>query len=417
MITGYKSLSCGLLGQHLGHSYSVQIHRALADYPYRLIELEDENAVGAFLESRNFDALNVTIPYKRTVLPYLTRISEEARRIGAVNTIRKEKNGELSGYNTDYYGFSYLVRRTGLQIRGAKVLILGSGGASLTAQTVCRDMGASRVLVISRSGPDNYQTISRHADADVIINATPVGMYPSNGDIPVDLSLFPNLCGVLDMIYNPFRTKLLFEAEKHSIPCSNGLPMLAAQAKQACEIFLSDGTALPDEVNEDIIRQVDNMTRNLILIGMPGCGKTTVGKKLAEATGRTFVDADLELEKTFGRSIPSIFQTDGKDAFRRMETEVLRDLCKRSALVIATGGGAVETPENYELLRQNGKVIWLTRDLSALPLDGRPISQSTPVEEIFRRRKSLYEFFSDYTVSNDCPPERTVQTILEDLRI
>ena len=403
-----KEMRCGLLGEHLGHSFSPQIHRQLADYSYDLFEMPVED-VEAFLASDKFDAINVTIPYKKTVMPYLAEITDEAIRIGSVNTITRLKDGGLKGDNTDYFGFSYMIEKSQIAISGKKVLVLGSGGASKTAQTVCKDMGASQVIVISRSGKDNYDNLYKHYDADVIVNTTPVGMYPRNGEVPLALSDFPSLSGVLDMIYNPSKTKLLLDAEKLGIPHINGLCMLVAQAKRACEIFL--GISIQNSEIDKITDAIAAEMGNIILVGMPGCGKTSVGTLLAESLNREFVDTDALIEKKAGMSIPEIFAKFGESYFRALEHSCVCDAGKLSGKVIATGGGVVTRSENYEPLCQNGKIFYINRLISELPTDGRPISQSTNLNELYNKRLPLYRSFCDAEIDNNRPIEETVGEI------
>ena len=271
-----KDLEFGLLGERLGHSFSPAIHRQLAGYDYQLVELPPEE-VEPFLRAGRFRGLNVTIPYKKTVMACCDALSPAARRIGSVNTLLRRPDGTLYGDNTDYDGFRYLLQAAGARVQGKKALVLGSGGASLTVHTVLADLGARETVGISRSGPDNYENLDRHADAQLIVNATPVGMYPNTGVSPVDLDRFPSCEGVFDLIYNPARTQLLLDAERRGLLCSNGLGMLVAQAKAAAERFL--GRAIPDSRVEEITRQMERQTQNLLLIGMPGCGKTTEERK------------------------------------------------------------------------------------------------------------------------------------------
>jgi len=305
-----------------------------------------------------------------------------------------------------------MVLRSGLDVRGKKCLVLGSGGASVTAVAVLKELGA-HVIVVSRSGENNYQNLHLHRDASVICNCTPVGMYPNNGISPVDLCDFPNLEGVLDMIYNPARTQLLQDAKSRAIVAENGLWMLVAQAKEASEWFL--GHPLPDsrirEVHSAMVRSMEN----IVLIGMPGCGKTTVGKALAEKLGKQFVDADDELVKTFKKTIPKIFAQEGEAGFRKKETQILAELGKRSGLVIATGGGCVTQEENYPLLHQNGTIFWLQRELDQLPTDGRPLSQSCKLADMYRIRKPLYQRFADHCIPNDGACDTAVEAIFAKL--
>ena len=396
---------CGLLGEHLGHSFSPQIHRELADYSYELFEMPVES-VPDFLSSDRFDAMNVTIPYKKTVMPYLAEISDEATRIGSVNTITRLKSGGLRGDNTDYFGFSYMIDKLGLVIEGKKVLVLGSGGASETARTVCGDRGAREVTVISRSGKNNYLNIKKHADAEVIVNTTPVGMYPKNGAAAINLSNFPAIEGVLDMIYNPAKTQLLLDAEKLGIPHINGLCMLVAQAKRACEIFLD--TKIDDAEIDRITSIIAAETGNIVLVGMPGCGKSTLGELLAEKLGRKLIDTDSMIAEKAGMTIPEIFAKYGESYFRALEHACVCEAGKQSGRIIATGGGVVTRAENYAPLHQNGKIFFINRKIEELPTDGRPISQSTNLNELYRVRLPLYRKFCDKEVNNDRPTKETV---------
>lgn len=404
-------MQCGLLGRKLGHSYSPQIHNLLGDYSYVLFEKEPEELEN-FLKNGDFSGLNVTIPYKKEVIPYLSELSPTAKKMGCVNTVLRRSDGTLYGHNTDYFGFTSLVRHAGLSVAGKKVLVLGSGGASNTAVAALKDLGANPV-VISRSGENNYQNLHRHTDAAAIVNTTPVGMYPNTGVSPIDLELFPHLEGVLDVIYNPARTQLLLDAEKLGIPRENGLWMLVAQAKEAAEVFT--GGKISDEVIEKIYRELSHQMKNIVLIGMPGCGKSTIGTLLAEKLGRTLADADEKIISLAGKSIPDIFAQDGEPTFRDWETKALTELGKQSGLVIATGGGCVTQKRNYPLLHQNGYLVWLERDCSVLPTDGRPLSQANDLGKMYAVRKPLYEAFTDIRVENAGTPAETVQKILDAL--
>ena len=413
MITGTK-IRAGLIGAKLGHSFSPRIHAALADYPYELIELE-ESQVGAFLKNGGYDALNVTIPYKKTVMPFLDEITPTAQRIGAVNTVVRRPDGTLLGHNTDYDGFADLVRALGVSLEGKKVLVLGSGGASRTAVTVAADMGARAVVVISRSGEDNYDNLERHADAEIIINATPVGMYPKNGVAPLSLAKFPALEGVLDMIYNPARTELLLEAEALGIPHKNGLLMLVSQARRAAEAFL--GQSIADAEVERITREIARDTENIILVGMPGCGKSTLGQLIATQLGRPLVDCDAEIVKAAGKPIPQIFAEEGEESFRAIETAVLAELCKQSGLVIATGGGVVTRERNFPLMHQNGRVLFLDIAPDELPTDGRPLSQARTPAVLYAERLPLYRRAADDIIPITRNIEENMQKILEVLQV
>jgi len=400
----------GLLGEKLGHSFSPQIHRALADYDYRLLPMP-RDAVEELFRERSFRGLNVTIPYKQTVIPLCDEVDPAAAAIGAVNTV-VNRGGHLTGYNTDIDGFILMTRRIGVDMAGKKVVILGSGGTSLTARAAAKAMGAAEIVVISRQGENNYQNIFRHADAKILVT-TPVGMYPNCGQSPVSLDSFPQLEGVLDVVYNPLRTAILMDAERRGIPCTCGLPMLVAQAKRAAELFTD--AVIDDSRIEAVLAALTAQTRNVILIGMPGSGKTTVGTLLAEALGKRFVDLDARIAERAGKPIPEIFAAGGEDAFRRLESEIVRETGMETGCVISTGGGVVTREENYAPLHQNGVMIHLTRDLSLLPTAGRPISQSTDMETLYRRRAPLYAAFADAVVANDGTPEETVQRIRKEL--
>ena len=405
-------MRCGLLGEKLGHSYSPAIHAELADYAYRLCEVAPD-ALAAFLAAGDFDALNVTIPYKKAVIPYCAELSPVAQRLGSVNVLVRRPDGTLYGDNADAFGFEYLVRHSGVDIAGKKALVLGNGGASATVQAVLAQLGA-HVTVISRSGKDNYTNLGRHADAQVIVNATPVGMYPNTGRAAVDLRRFPQCALVLDVVYNPARTALLLQAEALGIPHAGGLLMLVAQAKRASELFT--GSAIADTRIGEIYRTLAVQMQNIVLVGMPGCGKSSIGTLLAEKLDRPFLDADAEIEQAAGMPIPEFFRLRGENAFRDLESRVLADLGKRSGAVIATGGGAVLREENYAALHQNGTIVWLTRDLARLPIDGRPVSQATSLDALFAARKARYERFADHIIDNNGALDATVRAILEALR-
>ena len=402
-------MRCGLLGGKLGHSYSPQIHAHLGCYSYRLFEKQPEQ-LEDFLKNGDFTGLNVTIPYKKAVIPFCAELSPRAQVLGAVNTIVRRHDGSLIGHNTDYFGFETMLRNSGLQVAGKKVLVLGTGGASNTAVAVLKEQGA-KVVIISRSGENHYGNLHLHADASVIVNATPVGMYPNVGVSPVDLDVFPALEGVLDVVYNPARTQLLLDAKNRNLVAVNGLEMLVAQAKEAAEWFT--GSKITDSVIPKIHRILQNQMENIVLIGMPGSGKSTVGTILAEMTGKTLIDADAYLVEKVGRSIPDIISADGEAGFRATETEVLAELGKRSGLIIATGGGCVTQECNYALLHQNGTIFCLERNLDLLPTDGRPLSQTTKLSEMYRIRKPLYERFSDYHIDNNVSAEAAAAAILK----
>ena len=401
---------CGLIGEKLGHSFSPAIHGKLADYEYKLYELSPEQ-VGPFLEKKEYDGLNVTIPYKKTVIPYCDELTEAAKSIGSVNTIVKRPDGTLLGHNTDYDGFMWLLKNAGAEVKGKKAVVLGTGGASVTVQAALRDLGAAQVVVVSRSGEDNYENIARHSDAKILVNATPVGMYPKTGVSPVNLDVFTALEGVFDVVYNPAKTQLLLDAEKRAIPCANGLGMLVAQAKAACERFT--GQPIDDEKVYTIKAEMERNTRNVMLIGMPGSGKSTVGAALAESLGRKLVDVDERIVEMAGCSIPEIFLKDGEEGFRQIEHQALCEVSKESGLVIATDGGVVTRPENLDPMRQNSLIVWLLRDLSLLPKDGRPLSQTNSLTEMFKVREPLYRAAADCVADNNGSLEDTLKQIME----
>lgn len=401
----------GLLGEHLSHSFSPQIHALLGDYEYRLFEVEPEN-LGGFMTEHNFDGINVTIPYKKEVMKYLDIISDEARKIGSVNTVTV-REGKLYGDNTDYYGFLYMVKKSGIEVKGKKALVLGSGGASLTAVAVLRDLEAGEIVVISRSGENNYNNLDRHSDAQIIVNTTPVGMYPNNLNSAVELDCFPDLEGVLDIVYNPLKTKLILDAEERGIPCSAGLSMLVAQAKRANEIFF--GTVRNDSICQEIENRLISEMRNIVLVGMAGCGKTTIGKLLAKRLGKQLADTDEIVEADEGRIIPDIFCDKGEEYFRALETAAVKNAGKEKGLVIATGGGAVTRGENYYPLRQNGIIVFIQRDPYSLPIKGRPLSQRDGAAELYKKRLPMYRRFADIEIDNSGTPEEAVQRITEAL--
>ena len=401
-------MRCGLLGQHLGHSYSPPIHHELYDYEYKLYEKEPEE-LAAFLTGKDFDGLNVTIPYKKAVIPYLDELSPTASTIGSVNTI-VNRGGRLYGYNTDAFGFTWMIQKSGVETSGKKALVFGSGGAAVTICHVLKNLGAEP-LVISRHGENTYDDLEKHRDAKLLVNSTPLGMYPDVGVSPCDLSLFDRLDGVFDAVYNPARTAFLLQAEALGVPYANGFSMLVAQAKQSCEFFT--GTVIDNAEIDRIDKLLSLQMQNIVLIGMPGCGKSSVGKALADSLNRPFFDADTEIEARAGCSIPEIFAKQGEGAFRKLESEVLADLGKRSGSVIATGGGSVTRPENYPSLHQNGQIVWLTRPLELLPTNGRPVSQANPLESLLAARAPLYERFSDAVISNTGSIDDCVNAIKE----
>lgn len=403
-------LKCGLLGEKLGHSYSPQIHSMLADYEYKLFEKSPEE-LEAFLKSGEFDGLNVTIPYKKSVMPYCAELSPTAAQIGSVNTIVRRSDGSLYGDNTDAFGFENLILHNGIEVKGKKALVLGTGGASVTAQAVLKNLGASEVVVISRRGEDNYENIAKHADAEIIANTTPVGMYPNNGKAAVDLTQFPKLSGVLDVVYNPARTALLLQTERLGIPCAGGLYMLVSQAKRSCELFT--GKSIPDSEIDRIERVLSHQMQNIVIIGMPGSGKTAVSTMLAEKLGRKILDTDTMVAEKAGVTIPEIFAAQGEAGFRRLETEATAEVGKLSGNIISTGGGVVTVADNYGLLHQNGVIVWIERDTNKLARDGRPISLSSDLNELYAARLPLYDRFADIKADNNGDINDTVNAIME----
>ena len=400
----------GLIGGRLGHSYSPLIHRAFGDYDYQLLPVSPEE-MDKLLKARAFRGLNVTIPYKKDVLPYCDEVSDAVEKIGSANTLIM-RGKKLCADNTDLPGFLYMLNRAHISLKGKKALILGSGGTSLTAQAACRAEGARETLVISRSGPVTYEEMYlRHTDAQVIVNATPVGMYPGNLVSPVDISRFPGLEGVADVIYNPARTALLLDAKAAGIPCADGLWMLAAQGWHAAKLFLDRD--IPEETVENAYRSVRRQCLNLVLIGMPGSGKTALGRAAAQKMNRTFVDLDQEIEKRYG-PIPDIFKQYGEARFREMESEVILEYGKESGLVIATGGGAVLKNENVRALVQNGALAWIKRPLEALSMEGRPLSTDLDaLKAMAKARFPLYLSCADYCVENTGSIEDAVNTLTE----
>ena len=404
------TMEYGLIGERLGHSYSPPIHRIFGDYDYQLYPMDREQ-LRETLKNRDFKGLNITIPYKKDVLPFCDVISDTVRAVGSANTLYF-REGKLHAENTDLPGMLYMLDRAGISLTGRKAVILGSGGTSLTAQAACRARNAASCIVVSRSGPVTYEDLyANHADAEIIINATPVGMYPHNLVSPVDIARFPRLRGVADVIYNPAKTALLLDAEEARVPCADGLWMLAAQAWHAARLFLNRDIA--EEKVERAYSAVRKECLNLVLVGMPGSGKSTLARLAAEKTGRRFIDLDAEIEKRWG-PIPEIFKNRGEAAFRDMEREMAKEFGKESGCVIAAGGGAVLRKENVRALRQNAAVAWVRRPTEQLSMEGRPLSTGP---EALRRmeetRAPLYRACADYEVFNNGTPEEATNRLLE----
>lgn len=400
----------GLIGEKLGHSYSPLIHKCFGDYDYRLYPMT-RRELALLLGQRDFKGMNVTIPYKRAVVPFCDEISDAVKKIGSANTLIM-RDDKLCAYNTDLAGFLYMLDRAGIILDGKKVLILGSGGTSLTAQAACRERNAGEWAVVSRSGPVTYEKMyESYWDAQVIINATPVGMYPNNLLSPVDIARFPRLEGVADVIYNPARTALLLDAKERGVPCADGLWMLAAQGWHAAKLFL--GEDIPEEKITEAYRAVRRASMNLVLVGMPGSGKTALGRAAAEQMNRPFIDLDQEITKRYG-SIPDIFKRFGEARFREMESEIILEYGKESGLVIATGGGAVLKKENVRALKQNAVVAWVRRPLEELSMEGRPLStDAEALAAMEQARLPLYEDCADFAVDNLGAPENGAAALTE----
>ena len=404
----------GLLGRKLSHSISPEIHSLLCDYRYVLFEKEPEE-LDEFFEKREFSGLNVTIPYKKDVVKYCSDLSPEAKRIGSVNTITIKADGTLYGDNSDYFGFAYMIEKSGIEIKNKTVMVLGTGGASLTVKAVVEDMGAKEIISVSRTGKVNYDNVYEYGYADVIVNTTPVGMYPHNGERLIDLSGFHNLSGVLDLIYNPALTPLLYDAQKLGIKYANGLTMLVAQAHMSAEKFIKN--TIPSEKIESVTDYLTALRKNIVLIGMPGCGKSTISQLLGMAFSREVVDTDSLVVHNEGRSIPEIFSSEGEAYFRKAETDAVAQCTKKSSLVIATGGGAVMKEENRYYLKQNAVVVWLKRDYQKLAVEGRPLSHNiTAIKEMEAERVPVYSSLADIQIDVDDAPEVTLSKIIDALK-
>lgn len=405
----------GLIGEKLGHSYSRQIHEQIGGYSYQLHELPTEADARAFLEARDFKGVNVTIPYKKLVIPYCDKIEPRAAAIGAVNTL-VNRDGKLLGFNTDYDGFQYLARRHGVRFRGKTVLILGSGGTRNTVAAVARDGGAARIITVSRTGGDGavtYAQAEASGEGQIIVNASPAGMYPNNGGCLIDLRRFPDLEAVLDVVYNPFRTELVLRAAERGVTAAGGFEMLVAQAVYAAQYFtgrtFDAGQAVPE-----VSRRLQRELANVSLIGMPGCGKSSIGAALSKRLGKAFVDLDEEIERRTGCNIPDIFAREGEEAFRRYEAETLAEVGKRTGQVIACGGGVIKTAANVHALRQNGTVLWVQRALDKLATGGRPLSRGgAALKQLQTERTPLYRAAADAVLDNSASLDRVVQEAVQ----
>lgn len=403
----------GCIGERLKHSFSKEIHNALADYDYRIIEIPRDE-LGAFAEAKEFAAINVTIPYKEMIMPYLYKIDEHAKSIGAVNTV-VNRDGKLYGYNTDFYGMSALLAHAGVSVMGKKVAILGTGGTSKTAYAVADAEGASEILRVSRTGREGAITYEelyeRHTDVEVLINTTPAGMYPDIFTLAADIGKFPRLSGVIDAVYNPLRTPLISEAKRRGIAAEGGLYMLVAQAVRASEIFLD--TKYDDCELERVYRKIASDKENIVLIGMPACGKTTVGKLLSKSLGRKVIDTDALITERAGKDIPTIFEEDGEAVFREIEAKIVRECAAMTGVIIATGGGAVLRADNVDALKENGRLYFIDRPLERLmPTGDRPLASTREaIKKRYEERYGIYTAAADVTVDAACNPRAVAEKI------
>ena len=397
-------MNFGLIGEKLGHSYSRIIHEKLSEYDYELYSLEKDE-LDSFMKGRGFSGLNVTIPYKQAVIPYCDILTPLAERLGAVNTIYFDEKGQMVGANTDYYGFEKAAADAGIDFQGKKVLVLGRGGASKAVLAVSEDGGAEEVVLTGRDCD-----LSSHRDAEIVVNATPVGMYPNNGKSLIDLNDFPNVTGVIDLVYNPLCTGLIQQAEELSIPCANGLSMLVSQAMKSAELFT--GREAFCEKSSEILKELKSDIINIVLIGMPGCGKTTIGKELAKLTGKTFIDTDQEIEKSEFSSIPELFRTFGEKYFRDVESRIAEKTGKKSGCIVATGGGIILRKENMDAFSQNGIIVYIDRNVENLATDGRPLSKDfAALREMRKKRMPLYLKYSDIQMESSGNPADTAENI------
>mgnify|MGYP000217004097 FL=1 len=407
----------GLIGEHLKHSYSCEIHAQIADYEYELHEIPP-SGLGEFLKKREFNAINVTIPYKQDVIPYLDEISDTAKRIGAVNTI-VNRNGRLYGDNTDFAGMLALAKHIGVDMKGRKVLILGTGGASKTGHALAEYMGAQSVFYVSRSGKDGSityeQAVTEHSDAQIIINATPVGMFPKQDGRPIDISAFPKLEGVIDAIYNPLRTNLILDAQERGIPAEGGLYMLSAQAVHASAVFRD--IPLDESLVDKAFKSVKNDKQSIVLIGMPSSGKTTVGRILAEKCGKQLADTDEYIVRKIGMPISDFFAKHGEAEFRKIEKETVAELSATGGRIIATGGGAVLDAENVRALKQNGVLVFLDRrPENLIATDDRPLaSRRSALEKLYAERYDIYCAAAELHIDANTTPEAEADAILKEL--
>lgn len=403
-----KAGTFGLISGKAIKSLSPMIHSFFGDYEYRLCPVAEED-LGELLKDSCYDGFNITMPYKKTVFHMCDQLSPECYNLGNVNTVKREIDGTLTGYNTDYYGFRFLLEKNQIEVTGKKALILGTGATAETAKAVLRDLGVANIYLISRNGNENYNDCSDHRDGEILVNCTPIGMYPNNGDKPIELEGFTNLEAVIDVIYNPYKTALILEAEDRNIKAVTGLEMLVAQAGKAAEIFCKG--SLEEGDIEEIIDKVLSRVLNRCLIGMPGAGKSFLGRRIAKTNNLQLDDTDKIFKDINGKSPSKFIEEFGEDRFRALESQILKDVTKKQGRVIATGGGVVETLENRDLLRQNGVIIWVKRELEKLSIEDRPISQRETIEKIFQRRKGLYEQWSDFDINNNVDFKKTILVV------
>lgn len=405
----------GLIGEKLGHSFSKEIHEMLGYYQYELHEIA-KNDIDNFMKQHDFKGINVTIPYKETVIPYLDEISPQALAIGAVNTV-VNKDGKLTGYNTDYYGMKALIERINIDCNGKKALILGTGGTSKTATAVLKDLGIKEIIKVSinnEPGTITYDEIDNHLDANIVVNTTPVGMYPKNEGLIIDIKKFNNLNGVVDVVYNPLRTNLILNAKELNIPCEGGLYMLVAQAVYACGIFLEKDIDL--EIINSIYDRIIKDKENIVLVGMPSCGKTTIGNMLSKMINRQVIDTDSLIVEKIGMSIADYLKEHTEKEFRDIESECVKEASKSSSCIIATGGGAILREENVNSLKQNGVLYFINRDLNNLtPTSSRPFSSDLEsLKKRYEERLPIYKKVCDIEVDNNDEINDVINKILGD---
>ena len=401
----------GLLGRKLGYSYSKEIHEAFGQYKYELIEIRPEE-LEDFIQRKNLKGLNVTIPYKKAVIPYLDDLTYEAKLMGVVNTIKFEQDKKI-GFNTDFYGFKKLLINKRIFVKDKNVIVLGTGATSKTIEAVLKNMGANKITFVSRKGAINYEKIYDLQDYQVLINATPVGMNPNIDQLLVDLDKMPNISYVCDVVYNPLYSRLVFEAKKRGLAAAGGLDMLFYQAKKSFEIFT--GKRINNQEARKLRDELIASKMNIVLVGMPGSGKTTIGRNLAKMLNKNHVDLDDEFFRKYGKRPGQIIEEFGEDRFREMETEVVKDFGCQKNLIISTGGGVVTREENYYYLKQNALIIRIDRDVKKLSTRNRPLSQGgiKTLYEMKNKREKKYDLFADVTVINNGYFKHAVTNILE----